>query len=122
MSKKKKNNRINLNSIKQFVMQRKMIFIVSLCNVMVLLFLSYLINNQALFTGEDLNKYAWMELVKERFGLSKSIKKNKDAVFVNVAYDKQLIERHDDYGMTVGNADITDRTKLFSFLKLLFSI
>lgn len=119
MSKKKKNNRINLNSIKQFVMQRKMIFIVSLCNVMVLLFLSYLINNQALFTGEDLNKYAWMELVKERFGLSKSIKKNKDAVFVNVAYDKQLIERHDDYGMTVGNADITDRTKLFSFLKLL---
>ena len=52
-------------------------------------------------------------------GLSRTIDKNEDALFVNVAYDKQLIERHDNYGMTVGDVDITDRTKLCSFLKML---
>jgi len=119
MAKQKKKQRINLDALKQFVKQRETPFIVSLCNVIVLLFLGYILNNQTIFTGEDLNKYAWMELIKERLGLSEGIEKSNEAVFVNVAYDKQLIERHDDYGMTVGNADITDRTKLFSFLKLL---
>ena len=116
---KKIKDRINLNVPKQFVKQRRTAIIVSFCNVIVLLFLSYILNNQVLFTGEDLNKYAWMELIEERLGLSKGIEKSNEAVFVNVAYDKQLIERHDNYGMTIGNADITDRAKLFSFLKLL---
>lgn len=119
MAKIKIRQNVGLIKFLHLFKQRKMIFIVSLCNVIVLLFLSYYINNQAIFTGEDLNKYAWMELIKERLDLSKGIEKSNDAVFVNVAYDKQLIERYDDYGMTVGNADITDRTKLFSFLKLL---
>lgn len=114
-----KKNRVSLAQSLRFVKKRKTVFIISLFNVIVLLFLSYLLNNQAVFTGEDLNKYAWMELIEERLGLSKGVKKSNEAVFVNVAYDKQLIERHDNYGMTIGNADITDRAKLFSFLKLL---
>ena len=116
---KKIKDRINLNVPKQFVKQRRTAIIVSFCNVIVLLFLSYILNNQAIFTGEDLNKYAWMELVKERLDLSKGIEKSNEAVFVNVAYDKQLIERYDGYGMNVGNADITDRAKLRSFLEVL---
>lgn len=119
MAKKKKKIRIYLNTPTQFVKQRTTAFIVSLCNVIVLILFGYILNNQALFTGEDLNKYAWMELIKERLDLYKGIEKNDDAVFVNVAYDKQLIERHDNYGMTVGNADITDRRKILSFLRLL---
>ncbi len=119
MTKKKKKIRINLNTPKQFVKQRKKALIVSLCNVIVLLFLSYILNNQAIFTGEDLNKYAWMEWIKNKCDLNKNVEDNKDAVFVNVAYDKQLIERHDDYGMPVGNVDITDRYKLRSFLEVL---
>ena len=115
----KKKIRINLNAPKQFIKQRKTALIVSLCNAIVLLFLSYILNNQAIFTGEDLNKYAWMEWIKNMCGLSREVKEKKDALFVNVAYDKQLIERHDNYGMTIGNVDITDRTKLYSFLKLL---
>lgn len=63
--------------------QRKMIFIVSLCNVIVLLFLSYFINNQAIFTGEDLNKYAWMEWIKNKCVSSKDVEGEKDALFVN---------------------------------------
>lgn len=122
MAKKKRSKqiiRINLNAPKQFVKQRKTALIVSLCNVIVLLFLGYILNNQAIFTGEDLNKYAWMEWIKKECGLSKDVEEKKDAVFVNVAYDKQLIERHDDYGITVGNVDITDRSKLKSFLEAL---
>lgn len=119
MVKKKKNNRISLNASNQFVKQRKTAITVSLCNVIVLLFLTYILNNQAIFTGEDLNKYAWMEWMKNKCGLSREVDEKQDAVFVNVAYDKQLIERHDDYGMTVGNVDITDRAKLRSFLETL---
>lgn len=119
MAKKKNKIRVNLKTPKQFVKQRKTALIISLCNVIVLLFLGYILNNQAIFTGEDLNKYAWMEWIKNKCGLSRDVEEKKDALFVNVAYDKQLIERHNDYGMTIGNADITDRKKLFSFLKLL---
>ena len=117
MAKKKK--RINLNAIKQFIKQRKKAIVISLCNVIVLLFLSYILNNQAIFTGEDLNKYAWMEWIKDKCGLSRDIEEKKDALFVNVAYDKQLIERYDNYGMTIGNVDITDRGKLRAFLDIL---
>jgi len=98
MAKKKKEKRTNLNATKQFAKQRNTALIVSLCNVIVLLFLGYILNNQAIFTREDLNKYAWMELIKERLGLSKGVEKSNEAVFVNVAYDKQLIERHDIAG------------------------
>ena len=115
MAKKKK----RFIEYKEFVKQRKKALIVSLINVVVLLLLSYFISNQALFTGEDLNQYAWMEWVKNKLGLSREIEENKDVVFVNVAYDKQLIDRHDNYGMSVGNVDITDRRKIYAFLEIL---
>ena len=109
MTKKKKKAKIkiNLTPYKEFIKKRKMAIIISLCNVVVLLFLSYFISNQAIFTGEDLNQYAWMEWIKDKCGLSREIQ------------EKQLIDRHDDYGMTVGNVDITDRAKLNSFLDIL---
>ena len=119
MTKKKKKRRFELTAYKQSVKQRKTALIVSLINVIVLLLLSYFISNQAIFTGEDLNKYAWMEWIKDKCGISRVVKENKDVVFVNVAYDKQLIDRHDDYGMSVGNVDVTDRSKLRSFLEML---
>ena len=119
MTKKKKKRRFELTAYKQSVKQRKTALIVSLINVIVLLLLSYFISNQAIFTGEDLNKYAWMEWIKDKCGLTRDIEENKDVVFVNVAYDKQLIDRHDDYGMSVGNVDVTDRAKLRSILEVL---
>ena len=119
MKKKRRKIIIDVTPYKQFVRQRKAALIVSLINVIVLLLLSYFISNQAIFTGEDLNKYAWMEWIKNKCGLSRVIEENKDAVFVNVAYDKQLIDRHDDYGMSVGNVDVTDRAKLRLFFEAL---
>lgn len=119
MTKMKKNKRLDFTAYKKSVRQRKGAIVVSLCNAMLLLLIGYFINNQSIFTGEDLNQYAWMEWIKNKCGLSREIKENKDVVFVNVAYDKQLIDRHDDYGMSVGNVDVTDRAKLRLFLEAL---
>lgn len=94
--------------------------LVSLLNVFVLLIFSYVLNNQPLFTGEDLNQYAWMEFLKNKMGLSEQVDYS-DALFVNVSYDKQLIEKKDEFGMPVGNIDITDRTKLLALLNILDS-
>ena len=94
--------------------------IISLINVFVLLFMTYFMNNQPLFTGEDLNQYAWMELLKEKIGLSEN-QDYSDAVFINVAYDKQLIDYYDELGMSVGKVDITDRNKLLQILTMLDS-
>ena len=96
------------------------LLLISLCNTIILLLLTYALNNQAVFTGEDLNQYAWMELLKEKLGLSKH-KDYKDALFFNVSYDKQLVDKYDDYGMPIGNVDVTDRTKLLRILNLLDS-
>lgn len=115
----KKKKRLDFTAYKKSVRQRKVAIVVSLCNAILLLLIGYFINNQSIFTGEDLNQYAWMEWIKNKCGLSREIKENKDVVFVNVAYDKQLIDRHDDYGMSVGNVDVTDRAKLRLFLEAL---
>ena len=119
MTKMKKKKRLDFTAYKKSVRQRKVAIVVSLCNAILLLLIGYFINNQSIFTGEDLNQYAWMEWIKNKCGLSREIKENKDVVFVNVAYDKQLIDRHDDYGMSVGNVDVTDRAKLRLFLEAL---
>lgn len=102
------------------VEQKKVALLVSLCNVIVLLLLTYFVNNQPLFTGEDLDHHAWMEWVKSKIGLSEEVN-HDDVLFVNVAYDKQLTELTDKFGMPIGNIDITDHSKLLELLKVLHS-
>lgn len=43
-------------------------------------------------------------------------------VAVNIAYDKQLVDYNDEYGMPLGTVDITDRAKLLRILSMLDSI
>ena len=102
----------------EMVKRKKIALLFSLCNVVLLLTLSYFLNNQPLFTGEDLDQYAWMEWIKDKLGISPDVDANA-ALFVNVAYDKQFVDKYDDYGMTIGNSDVTDRSKLLAFLKIL---
>lgn len=106
------------NSIMALAKRNKTALLVSLCNVVILIALSYVLNNQSLFTGENLNHYAWIEWLKDKVGLVKQLD-SQDVLFVNIAYDKQLSERTDEFGMPVGNVDITDRKKLLSFLQML---
>lgn len=59
-----------------------------------------------------------MQMLKHKLGVES--KENKeDVLFVNIAYDKQLIDLSDEHGMPIGNTDITDRGKLLTFLHLL---
>ena len=102
------------------VKQKRIALLVSLCNVVLLSLLTYFLNNQPLFTGENLNRYAWMEWLKEKIGLATETG-HDDVLFVNVAFDKQLIERTDEYGIPIGNIDITDRSKLLEMLRALHS-
>ena len=104
--------------VAEMVKRKKIALLFSLCNVVILLALSYFLNNQPLFTGEDLDQYAWMEWIKDKLGISPDVDTNA-ALFVNVAYDKQFVDKYDDYGMTIGNSDVTDRSKLLAFLKIL---
>lgn len=108
------------NSFVIWMRHKRTALLISLCNALLLSLLTYILNNQPLFTGEDLNHFAWMELLKERLGLE-DITRKDDVLFVNVAYDKQLIELSDEYGMPIGNTDITDRKKLLCFLQMLDS-
>lgn len=107
-----------IGNVIMWVKNQKVALLVSLCNVFILTLLSYILNNQPLFTGEDLNQFAWIQVLKNKLGIENKIDK-QEALFVNIAYDKLLIELSDDYGMSVGNIDITDRSKLLSLLQIL---
>ena len=69
---------------------RSKIILVSIVNVIILMFLTYFLNNQPLFTGENLFQYSWVEYFKGFLGMNQSELK-KDAVFINVGYDKSSL-------------------------------
>ena len=97
---------------------RSKIILVSIVNVILLMFLTYFLNNQPLFTGENLFQYSWVEYFKGLLGINQSEVK-KDAVFINVGYDKKLIDKNDEFGLPLGNTPITDRQKLVDILRML---
>lgn len=59
-----------------------------------------------------------IEQFREIAGLSKD-KTTDEFVFVNIAYDRQLVTVLDEFGFPQGNIDITDRDKLRMFLSQL---
>lgn len=109
-----------LHRVLIWVRQKQKVLLVSLCNVFILSLLAYILNNQPLFTGEDINHFAWTQILKNKLGIEHK-ENNNDALFINIAYDKQLIDLSDEYGMPIGNTNITDRRKLLNFLRVLHS-
>ena len=100
--------------------KNKVAVLISIGNVIALLLLTYILNNQSLFTGENLTCYALVEYFKGKTGLSQE-RINDDAIIINVGYDKQFVELSDDYGFPLGNSPVTDRTKLLRLLQKLDS-
>lgn len=98
----------------------KVAVFLSVGNVLALLLLTYILNNQSLFTGENLTCYALVEYFKGKMGMNQT-RTDDDAIFINVGYDKQFVELSDDYGFPLGNSSITDRTKLLKLLQTLDS-
>ena len=89
----------------------------SVINTVVLLFGTYLLNNLSRFTGEDLGQYALVEWCKDKLGMTE--KPGELPLYVNVAYDKQLVDVYDADSLLLGNRDITDRGKLLGLLRQL---
>lgn len=112
--------------------KHKKAVVVSLCNTLLLTIFSYFLNNQPLFTGEDLLFHTFTGFVKAKFGLEKK-QVDDDVLFINIGYDNQLIDKYNDTGVNnepldesdelrqkkVGNTTIVDRSKLLKLLKLL---
>ncbi|MEN8250054.1 MAG: CHASE2 domain-containing protein [Bacteroidota bacterium] len=50
---------------------------------------------------------------------NREIPDSEDFAFINVAYDRMLIDKQDEYGFTVGNQAVTDRKKLTKLLRVI---
>lgn len=59
-----------------------------------------------------------IEQVREILGIANETIPD-DYVFINIAYDRQLVPVLDEYGFHQGNIDVTDRDKLTAFLRML---
>jgi Trk-type K+ transport system membrane component len=102
--------KINKKEILSFLKRKKTAFCISVLNTVILLLLLYWHNNQTIFTFDSSLQHSITEVVKSWFGMERS-EANDNVVFVNVAYDKQLVEIKDSFNLfPIGNIDITDRS------------
>lgn len=89
----------------------------SLLSSVLLITTTYFTNNLPLFTGENLNQFFFTEYANTILGNQK-IDNYDDVIFINTSYDGSLVPAYED-NIVVGNSKITDRKKLYDFLKLL---
>ena len=100
---------------------------VALWSSLLLLVVSYLVNNMALFTGEQLDNFAlvaYLRSLSNSNNLSASSSDEDEILYINVAYDKALTHYtyHNDRtgkDVVMGTVEITDREKLLRLLTLL---
>ena len=98
--------------------RRRRIIYISLLNVIILLFGGYVWNNQPLYTGEDITELSHIQWFWEIIG-GRTVDEELDStLFINVSYDKQLVEHRDTIGEPIGVTDVTDRAKLLELLQL----
>lgn len=109
------------HNIHQWLKQKKIALSISLMNAIIISLLSYWWNNMPILTGEKLVLFGGAEFVKDRFGINHQAP-DSNVLFVNIAYDRTLVEKKNQYDLTVGNTDITDRAKLLQFLQILDSV
>lgn len=99
--------------------RKKIIF--SILSAFILVIANYFVNNASLFTGESNTQYFITQKICNWLGLHKSVDYG-NAIYFNISYDKQLVSAYKgdhDNREQIGNNIITDRAKLYSFLKVL---
>lgn len=84
----------------------------------VLLIATYFANNMPVFTGENLNQFFLTQWLCDSLGVSR-VSDYDDSFFVNVSYDNDFAKVLNYSGDTLGNTEITDRNKLYHFLRIL---
>lgn len=87
----------------------------SILSSIVLLFLCYFADNigYSLISGPTVGQR--VEQFREFSGFAEDVIP-EDVVFINVAYDRELVTIEDEYGLPKGNIDITNRESLTNFL------
>ena len=93
------------------------ILIFALLNTIFLTIGNYILNNQPLYTGEDITELSHIQWIWEVIGGRTVDEELDSALFINVSYDKQLTEHRDADGEILGMTDVTDRFKLLELLK-----
>lgn len=101
--------------IKLLLHNKISIFVSAILAAIICLF-CYLMNNCPYPYWDSLNKYCWLEyFISEYFPEDDSV---DDAFFINISYDKQLVDYVYDNGNLIGKKDITDRAALLKFLQV----
>lgn len=97
------------------IRRNKSPLIISAINAVVLFLLCYFVDNLPYSFVGDATLGQHFEQLKQYF---QSPKEDipEDLLLVNVAYDRELADVTDEFGLPKGNIDITDRKKLYDFL------
>jgi hypothetical protein len=103
---------------KRIIDSRKRSFWFSFTNAMLLLSVCYIADNQkySILSGPSVGQRI------EQFKALSDPDNGSDLdeyIFVNIAYDRQLVPVYDEYGFSKGVIDVTDRKKLDLFLNQL---
>lgn len=102
---------------KQFKRNRKVI-VLSFVNAITIFLLCYFVDNSPYSFVGDATVAQHIEQLKLYFEEHKDTIPT-DLLLINVAYDRQLVDINDEFGIHKGNIDITDRSKLLKLLEQL---
>ena len=108
-------NRIFIKIKKQVIIQKKNL-LTSLALALLITILCYFLNNCPYPYLDKLDKYSWLE-----YFLSNIVPEDNDrsdVFFINVSYDKQVVDYTYSNGNLQGTIDITNRETLLRFLKI----
>lgn len=89
--------------------------IISLINAIAVFLLCYFIDNMPYSFVGDATVGQHFEQIKQIINPTPDDIPT-DLLLINVAYDRELVNVTDEFGLPKGNIDITDRTKLLDFL------
>lgn len=105
----------HIKYLKSKINDKKRPILISMGCSIILLLICYFVNNLPYqFLEEATIGQKWEQL---KLYLHPTEEEVPDSIiFINVAYDRQLVDVDDDFGLPKGNIDITDRTKLYDFL------
>lgn len=91
--------------------------VLSILSTLFIICVNYVLGNSPYPIFDDINYYSALEWTRRN--LAQECPPDTDVLYINVAYDKKLIKYNDPtYNLPLGNIDITDRNKLYQFLKI----
>ena len=86
------------------------------------LIISYVSTNLNIVISGERDVLKYWSIVDKFFSRKPEKTVPDDVLFINVSYDKQIVERTDEWGDLLGNAAITDRKKLADLLGLIQTV